>query len=70
MAGLITFMNSVLGRALRVLLGLLLIAYGLFALGGTGGAVVVAVGLVPLALGLWGHCSLEIVAGRPRPVAR
>jgi hypothetical protein len=69
MAGLIGFMNGFWGRALRVVLGVALIAYGLLMLGGTPGIVVAIVGLVPLAMGLWGHCLLELVAPRPRQVA-
>lgn len=42
--------------------GLALIAYGLLGLGGTTGVIVAIVGVVPLAMGLWGHCLLELVA--------
>ncbi len=65
MIGLIGFMNGAAGRAARVLLGLALIAWGLTSLGGTTGLVVAVIGLLPIAMGIWGRCLLEIVAPRP-----
>lgn len=59
MNGLIQFMNSVWGRAARVILGLALIWYGLFVLGGTAGVIVAVIGLIPIGLGLAGRCVLE-----------
>ena len=59
MTGFVTFMNATLGRTLRVLLGITLIIFGLLLLGGTVGIVVALVGLLPIALGLWGRCLLE-----------
>lgn len=60
MKRLIQFMNGVWGRAARVFLGLALIWYGLFALGGIAGAIIAVVGLLPIALGLAGRCALEL----------
>lgn len=68
MSGLIGFMNAGIGRGLRVVLGLVLIALGLLAIQGTVGIVVAIVGLVPLAMGIWGRCLLELIA--PRPISR
>ena len=62
MDALVHFLNSPLGRAFRVALGVALIAYGLLGLGGLGGAIVAIVGLVPLALGATGRCLLEPLA--------
>lgn len=60
MNGLVQFMNSTAGRALRVVLGLVLIYLGLAVIGGTTGLIVAVVGLVPIALGLWGKCALQL----------
>jgi Inner membrane protein YgaP-like, transmembrane domain len=69
MTNIVEFMNGAIGRSVRVLLGIALIVYGLFALGGSGGIVVAAVGLVPIGLGVWGHCLFEpLVAPTRRPV--
>jgi Inner membrane protein YgaP-like, transmembrane domain len=60
MKALINFMNSGVGRGVRVLLGLVLVYAGLFALGGgLTGYVIALIGLVPIAMGAWGHCLLE-----------
>ena len=68
MNGLIGFMNAGIGRAARVVLGLALIALGIVSIQGTAGVVVAIVGLVPLAMGIWGRCLLELVA--PKPISR
>lgn len=62
MTALVQFMNGTAGRVLRAALGVVLIAYGLFGLGGVGGGVLAIVGLVPLALGATGRCLLEPLA--------
>ncbi len=62
MNALVNFMNTTLGRALRVVLGLALIYVGLALVGGTAGLIVAIIGLVPIAMGAWGHCLLEVVA--------
>ncbi len=59
---LINFMNSTLGRAARVVLGLALIYVGLALVGGTAGLIVAVIGLAPIAMGAWGRCLLEAVA--------
>ncbi len=61
MNALINFMQGTAGRALRVILGLVLIYAGLFVLGGTLGIVVAVIGIVPLAMGIWGPCLLGFV---------
>ncbi len=62
MNGLIQFMNGTAGRALRVILGLVLIYIGLAVVGGTTGLVVAVIGLLPIAMGLWGKCLLQFVS--------
>lgn len=61
MNGLIQFMNGTAGRALRVILGLVLIYLGLAVIGGTTGLVVAVIGLLPIVLGLLGKCVLQFV---------
>ncbi len=61
MTGLVNFMNTTAGRALRVVLGLVLIYAGIAMLGGTAGWIVAIVGLVPIAMGIYGHCLIEYV---------
>jgi DUF2892 family protein len=62
MNSLIHFMNSTGGRALRVLLGLVLIYAGLVTLSAsTVGIIVAIIGLLPIIMGFWGHCLLEFL---------
>ena len=61
MSGLIKFMNSVTGRAVRVGLGLVLIYLGLAVLGGTTGLAAAVIGLLPIAMGVGGKCLLQFV---------
>ncbi len=64
MTNLIQFLNGAFGRLLRVALGVGLIWYGLLVLGGTAGAILAVVGLIPIGLGLSGRCLLELVASK------
>ncbi len=66
MTGLIEFMNTTLGRGLRVVLGMALIYLGLVMLGGAAGWIVAVVGLLPIAMGAWGHCLLEVAMPKTR----
>ncbi len=61
MNALISFLQDSAGRGLRIVLGLALIYAGLFMLGGVLGAVVAIVGLLPIAMGVWGPCLLGFV---------
>lgn len=45
-------------RALRVVVGLVLLVLGFGVMGGTGGTVLGVVGLVPLLTGITGFCPL------------
>ncbi len=62
MNALVNFMNGSLGRAARVMLGLALIYVGLALMGGTLGLIVAVIGLLPIAMCVWGHCLLEFLA--------
>jgi hypothetical protein len=62
MRALVSFMNGPIGRVARIGLGVALIAVGFGVVGGTGGMILAAVGLVPIALGVSGHCLLEFLA--------
>ncbi len=63
MGALANLMNTVAGRAVRVILGLALIYIGLMVMGGTTGMIVAVVGLVPILLGATGRCLLEVLPG-------
>jgi len=64
MSNLIQFLNGAFGRVVRVALGVAFIWYGLLVLGGTAGAILAVVGLVPIGLGVRGRCLLELVANK------
>ncbi len=61
MAALIAFMNGFWGRAIRIVVGIVLIGYGLLGLGGTTGLIIAVIGVIPLAMGIWGRCLLELI---------
>lgn len=63
--GLARFMASGMGRGIRVVAGLALICYGLVVMEGTGGYIMAAVGLVPLAMGALNVCVLGPLLGAP-----
>jgi len=63
MGALANFMNTVAGRAIRVLLGVALIYIGLSVVGGTSGTILAAVGIVPIVLGASGRCLIEFIPG-------
>ena len=52
----ISFMASGSGRLVRVVAGLILIAWGLFGLHGVAGGVVTVIGLVPFVAGVFDFC--------------
>lgn len=61
----VEFMASSAGRGARIVAGLVIIALGLFAIGGVGGVVVAAVGLVPLLAGVFDVCLFAPLMGQP-----
>ncbi len=65
MLSLFTFLGSTAGRWTRAIAGAVLVAAGLFALGGTPGYIVAIVGLVPLAAGIFDFCVFAPLAGLP-----
>ncbi len=63
--GFAKFMSSGLGRGLRIVVGLALIAVGLVSVGGTGGFVLAIVGAVPLLAGVFDVCLFAPLFGAP-----
>ena len=61
----VSFMISPLGRLVRIVAGIALIAFGLLSLGGIAGTIVAAVGLVPLLAGLFDFCVFAPIFGSP-----
>lgn len=58
----VSFMQSSAGRGLRIIAGAAIIAGGI-AVGGVGGIVLVLVGLVPLAAGIFKLCLFAPLLG-------
>ncbi len=63
MSALVSFMNSPVGRLLRVALGIAIILTAFATLEGAAVWIVAAIGIVPIALGASGHCLAELVPG-------
>jgi hypothetical protein len=61
-------MEGPIGRMLRVVLGLVLIYFGLARMSGTGGRILAIAGLLPVAMGLWGPCLVNLAIRRLRQV--
>jgi hypothetical protein len=61
----VKFMASPLGRLIRVVGGIVIIAWGLTSLEGTTGNVVALIGLVPLLAGLFDVCVFAPLFGAP-----
>jgi hypothetical protein len=61
MKDLISFLQGRSGRIARVVLGLALVYVGLAMIGGTAGLLLAIVGLLPIAMGIWGPCLLGFV---------
>jgi hypothetical protein len=59
----VNFMQSPIGRALRVLVGLLLVMSGLFWTGGIWGLLLAVIGVVLIAVGIFRLCLLAPVFG-------
>ena len=59
-------MEGPAGRALRVALGVVLMYLGLARVDGDGGRVLAIVGLLPIAMGLWGPCLVRLAMQRLR----
>jgi hypothetical protein len=63
--GFFRFIASSTGRVVRVAAGAILIAAGLGLVQGTGGWILAAVGLIPLAAGLFDWCVFAPLFGLP-----
>jgi hypothetical protein len=63
-SGFARFINSPAGRAVRMIAGLAMIGGG-YTVGGTGGVVLMIVGLVPLVAGVLNLCFLSALLGGP-----
>ena len=61
----VTFMASGVGRLVRIIAGIVLIAAGLLVLQGTAGIVLAIVGAVPLLAGLFDFCVFAPLFGNP-----
>ena len=56
------FMNTLVGRGIRIVLGVVLIAVGI-AVGGTVGVVIATFALLPIATGVFGVCPVNPLFG-------
>lgn len=61
----VLFMASSLGRAIRIVAGLVLIGLGLFGLGNVWGWLLAAVGLAPLMAGIFDFCIFAPLFNEP-----
>jgi hypothetical protein len=68
--GFARFINSPTGRVLRIAVGLGLIGYGFTQRGTSTGMILMGIGLVPLAAGLFNLCLISALLGGPISGAR
>lgn len=61
----VKFMASPVGRIVRIVAGIVLVALGLLVMHGAGGIVVAIVGMVPLVAGLFDFCVFAPLFGAP-----
>ncbi len=61
----ISFMASPAGRLVRIVAGIILIAWGLVGLSGVTGVVVAIIGLLPLVAGVFDFCVFAPLFGAP-----
>jgi len=62
---LVTFMASPAGRAIRIVAGAGLIAWGLLGVTGTDGMTIAAIGALPTLTGLFNICLFAPLLGAP-----
>jgi Inner membrane protein YgaP-like, transmembrane domain len=62
---IISFLASSTGRIVRVVAGLILVAWGWFGLAGVTGTFVALIGLVPLVAGIFDFCVFAPLFGAP-----
>jgi hypothetical protein len=65
MNSVLGFLGSMTGRIVRAVAGIVLIVLGLVLVRGVGGWILAAVGLVPLAAGLFDFCVFAPLFGKP-----
>ncbi len=65
MKGFFRFIASPAGRLIRIVAGLILIAIGLWLVQGIGGWILIIIGLVPLAAGVFDWCVFAPLFGLP-----
>jgi Protein of unknown function (DUF2892) len=61
----VSFMASTAGRIVRIVVGLVLVVWGWFGLGGVTGIIVAVIGLLPLAAGVFDFCIFAPLFGNP-----
>ncbi|MCC7207616.1 MAG: DUF2892 domain-containing protein [Anaerolineae bacterium] len=61
----VAFMASGIGRLVRIVAGIVLIAVGLLSVQGTTGIIIAVVGVVPLLAGLLDFCLFAPLFGAP-----
>ncbi|MCL4531540.1 MAG: DUF2892 domain-containing protein [Chloroflexi bacterium] len=61
----VSFMASTTGRIVRIVAGLVLVAWGWLGLGGVTGIIVAIIGLVPLLAGIFDFCVFAPLFGNP-----
>jgi hypothetical protein len=61
----ISFLASGTGRIVRVVAGVILVAWGWFGLAGATGMIVALIGLVPLFAGIFDFCVFAPLFGAP-----
>lgn len=59
------FMAGALGRGVRIIAGLVLIAVGLLVVQDTGGIVLAVIGVLPILAGVFNFCLIAPVIGAP-----
>jgi len=61
----VSFMASAPGRIVRIVAGIILIAWGWLGLGGVAGTIVAIIGLLPLVAGVFDFCVFAPLFGNP-----
>ena len=62
---LVKFMTSGMGRAARIVLGLVILSVGLWVVQGTFGTILAVFGLIPLSGGVFDFCLIGYALGYP-----
>ncbi len=65
MNSIVSFIASPAGRIIRVLAGLMLMAWGILGVGGNEGYIIAGVGALPLLTGLFNVCLFAPLLGYP-----